>query len=73
MPLVHVPSSMLAPFMRLGYFAKLHLSCSAPRFCIELMVALAPTIPRVSPPIKFDFYIDSKCVFICVALGRSPI
>ena len=52
MPPLHVPSSMLAPFMRLGYFAKLHPSCSAPRFCIELMVALALTIPRVSPPLS---------------------
>ena len=52
MLLLHVPTSLLAPFMRLGYFAKLHPSCSAPRFCIESMVALAPTIPRVSPPLS---------------------
>ncbi|CAL9036984.1 unnamed protein product [Musa banksii] len=38
--------------MRLGYFTKLHPSCSAPRFCIESMVALVPTIPRVSPPLS---------------------
>ena len=52
MPPLHIPSSMLAPFMRIEYFAKLHPSCSAPRFCIESMVALAPTIPRVSPPLS---------------------
>ena len=52
MPLLYVPTSMLAPFKRLEYFAKLHPSCSAPRFCIESMVALAPTIPRVSPPLS---------------------
>lgn len=43
---------MPAHFIRLGYFAKSHPSCSAPRCCIALMVALAPTIPRVSPPLS---------------------
>ena len=52
MPPLHVPTSMLALFMQLGYFAKLHPSYSAPRFCIESMVALAPTIPLVSPPLS---------------------
>ncbi|RWV89260.1 hypothetical protein GW17_00048595 [Ensete ventricosum] len=32
--------------------------------CIELMVALVPIIPRVSPSIEFDFHIDSKCAFL---------
>ncbi|RRT52487.1 hypothetical protein B296_00022239 [Ensete ventricosum] len=32
--------------------------------CIKLMVALTPTIPRVSPSYESDFYIDSKCAFV---------
>ncbi|RWV80231.1 hypothetical protein BHE74_00039601 [Ensete ventricosum] len=41
-------SSTLTPYMRLGYFTKL-LRLS---ICIELMVALMPTIQRVSPPLS---------------------
>ncbi|RRT51340.1 hypothetical protein B296_00049882 [Ensete ventricosum] len=29
------PSSTLTPFMRLGYFTKFHVSCSASRFVLS--------------------------------------
>ncbi|RWV89762.1 hypothetical protein GW17_00048078 [Ensete ventricosum] len=45
---LHVSSSTSTPFMQLGYFTKLlrHL------ICIELVVAVVPTIPRVSPSLR---------------------
>ena len=50
MPPLHIPSSMLAPFMRLGYFANYTQVAPLLVFAFESMVALVPTIPWVSPP-----------------------
>ncbi|RWW66307.1 hypothetical protein BHE74_00026331 [Ensete ventricosum] len=43
-----------------------------PSICIELMVALAPTIPRVSPLLSSIFTSALSVPSFDVAMGRSP-
>ncbi|RWW77906.1 hypothetical protein BHE74_00013902 [Ensete ventricosum] len=40
--------------------------------CIELMVVLVPTIPRVSPPLNLIFTSTLSMSSFDVAIGRSP-